>query len=303
MKKCYKLILLSVCIVLFTNVSLRAQTSSDWLSHLTIAQSMATTDQQALPAQFNVTFPKNQGAAFLINLGAKYDFASFSDGSVLSATAEYHRNSMVDSVQNNLQLGFSYSWRFAHSANGNNTYFLIVDPLYSWDGVAKTNNAETELLLTTKSILGDHLNLGRPTHWKNKAVTFFLSGYAGMQVQQVFPSDTTMPKGFKLRPVVKALASYAWNRHVDKSQAYNPNDPIIKIFIDYDLRKTIVNTTADGENFTHLLNTGVNYYFMTKPAQVSFGLSFVEGADYFSGMKAQQYFLATLNIALQPSAQ
>lgn len=265
----------------------------EWQKRLTIAQSMATSEQQALPAQFNVTFPKDKGASFLVNVGVNYQFTSIKASSLWAFTGEYHRNSMTDSAQNNIQLGLHGYLFLGGSNNGHSSYFLIIDPKYSWDGVARTNSAESNILFMPKWTM-DPFNIGKKSQWG--ATTFYLSLYAGTQVQQVFPSDTTTPKGFKLRPLVKGNASFSFNRHNANHKGYDDTNPLLTIFADYDQRKTIVNTTHDGENFTHMLNTGVNYFITTSPFTVSVGASFLEGADVFSGLKAQQYFLVSLNI-------
>jgi hypothetical protein len=251
-----------------------------------------------LPAQFNVTFPKSKGASFLINIGAAYDIPAPFKHSDFSVTGEYHRNSLTDSAQNNLQLGVSLTSRIWNHDHQKLTVFLVMDPKYSWDGIEKTNSAESNFLLTPKFKLGDHVNFGKPSDFNQNAQTLYISGYVGTQVQQVFASDTTQPKGFILRPLVKGLFSFAWNRRKDNSSKFDGNNPLVKLYFDVDWRRTFVNSTHDGEGFSHLFNTGVNYYLPTKGVKVSFGVSFVEGSDFFSGLKPQQYFLVSFNLSL-----
>jgi len=299
MKKTFKSLVVASAFIVAIASHTFAQTADstkktpEWQKRLTIAQSMATSEQQALPAQFNITFPKDKGASFLVNAGVNYQFTSLKASSLWAFTGEYHRNSMGDSAQNNLQLGLHGYLFLGDSKNGHSSYFLIIDPKYSWDGVAKTNSAESNILFMPKWTM-DPFNIGKKSQWG--ATTFYLAIYGGTQVQQVFPSDTTTPKGFKLRPLVKGNASFSFNRHNANNKGYDFTNPLLTIFADYDQRKTIVNTTHDGENFTHTLNTGINYFLTTSPLTISFGASFVEGSDVFSGLKSQQYFLVSLNI-------
>ncbi|MDB5091484.1 MAG: hypothetical protein JWR09_5478 [Mucilaginibacter sp.] len=265
---------------------------------LQIAQSMQTTDQQALPAQFNVTFPKDKRASFLINIGASYDIPVDWQLSTFAVSAEYHRNSLTDSAQNNFQFGVDYTKRIVNYDHQRFMLFLIADPKYSWDGIEKINSAESNFLLTPKFRAFGKVNIGKPSYLDSNAHTFYFSFYAGTQVQQVFASDTTSLKGFILRPLAKGLLSYAWNRYKDGSTDFDKTSPLIKIHVNYDVRRTVVNSTTNGERFSHLLNAGVNYFLPIKGPKVSFGVSFVEGSDYFSGLKSQQYFLASLNLAV-----
>jgi len=257
--------------------------------YVKIGQSTATSEQQSLPARFNITFPDHKGASYLVDIGVSIQDMPKVVNGLLSFIGEYHRNTLTDSVQNNLQLGIGFHKILFHFDGGNSTLFLIADPQYSWDGVAKKNSVQSNVLLTPHWRPGK-FHLGTPIQANDTSHTMLFSLFAGSQLQNVFPSDTTALHGFKLRVLSTGMASYSFNRHHDFE------NPLITIFASYSIRSAVINRVGDGEKWTHLLNTGINYVIAAKPLKISIGGSFVEGSDYFSGMKAQQYFLVSLNV-------
>jgi len=284
---------LLIALYLFITSNANAQTTtqkdSAWFKNLKIGQSMATSEQQALPAQFNITFPQHAPATYLINLGISADLGFSNPKFIAALTAEYHRNTLTDSMQNNLQLGIKLTKRFSYSADGNTSWFLILDPQYIFDDVAKQHSLATDLLATWKH-KGEGLHFGVRNIPSDGSTQYFLSLIGGTQLQQVFPSDTTTAKGFKIRPLAIGTASFSFDRKKDVT------DPLITIFATYAQRVAVVNTTNDGEKFSHFLNTGVSYVFVSTPVKASIGASYINGSDYFTGLKQQQYFLISLNI-------
>jgi hypothetical protein len=260
---------------------------SVWFKNLKIGQSMATSEQTALPAQFSITFPQHMPANFLVNAGISSDLGFSGKNDIFSLIAEYHRNTLTDSAQNNLQVGLKYTLNFDYSADNTANWIFIADPQYILDEVAKKHSLATDLLFSYR-------DNGTGFRWDANNIynstTFFVSLVGGTQVQQVFPSDTTEAKGFKLRPLLTGTLSYTFFRKQDAT------NPLITLAANYAQRVAVVNTTNDGEKWTHELNTSISYVLVANPVKVSLAASFITGADYFAGLKQQQYFLVSVNV-------
>lgn len=258
-----------------------------WFANLKIGQSMATSEQTALPAQFSITMPQHRPASYLVNVGISSDLGFSNTNRLISLVAEFHRNTLTDSVQNNLQIGIKGSFDFGYSTDNTSYWIFILDPQYILDQVAKTHSIASDFLLSWRSN-------GSGLHWGinniNPHSSYFFSLVGGTQVQQVFPSDTTQARGFKLRPLAIGTLSYSILRKSDAT------DPLVTLSATYAQRMTVVNSTNDGEKWTHELNTGISYVLVAKPIKVSIGASFINGSDYFAGLKQQQYFLISLNV-------
>jgi hypothetical protein len=260
--------------------------------NVTIGQSMATSDEQALPAQLTVTLPEDKPGSYLINIGTAIKFRPpfWKKIMITKVTAEFHRNTLTDSVQENWQFGLKTTIDLsAKQADTALHIYLIADPQYTVDRVALTNSLASNFLIT----LGKD---GGKFHWNannfgpNKHGAFIPAVLFGAQVQEVFAENTTAPSGFKFRPLAIANLSYVF---------FKPKsiiDPLIRIQTTYAQRISVVNRTADGEYWSHLFRAGIDYFFLLKPVKLSMGASFVNGSDQFAGLKQQQYFLLSLNL-------
>lgn len=269
------------------------KTKPGWFEqNVTIGQSMATTDQQQLPAQFTVTLPKDKGGSFLVDFGAgvKLKFLSTKQSIVSKFIAEYHRNTLTDSVQNNYQFGIKSTFDLDAKKEYQVLHkVIIIDPQYIVDRVNMQNSIASNFLLTWNSD-------GGPVNWNNNNYVFDRRGsivpsiLIGTQVQQVFAGDTTAPNGFKLRPLAIGNLSYLFFKK------NNQFDPVVRLLVAYSQRIAAVNDTHDGEKWTHLFRAAADYYIMLKPVKLSVGVSFINGSDMFAGLKQQQYFLLSLNL-------
>jgi len=79
-------------------------------------------------------------------------------------------------------------------------------------------------------------------------------------------------------------------------KAKNEFDPVVRLLADYTQRISAINHTNDGEKWTHLFRTEVDYYILLKPVKLSVGAEFLNGSDLFAGLKQQQYFLLSVNL-------
>jgi hypothetical protein len=285
------LLLFAFLAIMHPDARAQSEGKTNWFSqNVSIGQSMATAEQQALPAEFTITLPQHAPASYLINVGTNIDLSSLSSTKNITAfTAEFHRNTLTASQQNNLQLGFNGTWKLAEGPGMHTSYFLIYDPQYILDQVAKQHSFATDLLFTWRT-KGSALNWDADNLSHDHKRFLKVSILTGSQFQEVFPSDTTTAKGLKIRPLIIGNAAYTFLKGKDITA------PLVKIYTTYTQRVAAVNTTHDGEKYSHMFKAGVDYYLLAKPAKVSIGASFLNGSDYFTGLKQQQYFLISFNI-------
>lgn len=259
-------------------------------THVTIGQSMTTAELTSQPAQFQITIPKNQGTSYLIDIGSSIRLDSKSNSLISKITVEYHRNTLTDQAQNNLEAGYTGTWRFA-SAN-KVSYFLIFDPKFVLDQVNANHSIASNLLFTWTNRKAHKLHWNTNTYLdEDKKNSIFISLFFGAQVQQILSGDQSNVTGFILRPLYTGTASYSLN-HADPD-----HNPYLTWSTTYTGRDDAVNETSAKEGYTHLLKTGVDFYLMYKPLKLSVGASFNYGSDPLQGLKQQQYWLISLNIA------
>jgi len=269
-------------------VKKKKPTAFDFGKQVSISQSTATSEQQQQPAQFLLTMPQKGKSSYLIDAGVSVDFSKQFKGFPLATLImEYHRNTLVDSVQNNFQVGLKGTFTLHSSHSGDQNFYLITTPKYIIDQVLKEHSLASDFLFTFDNY-GDGIkwNTGNyDSDYKHvlKPVLLF-----GTQVQQVFASDTTAPKGFILRPLVTGSLSYAFLR--------TRYDPAVLLSLTYTQRFAVINQTISRERFTHLFKAGADYFIITQPVKLSIGVAFTDGADPLQGLKQQQYYLVSINV-------
>lgn len=289
MKKLSCLCILCTCFV----VTLYAQATTglkQWfINNVKVANSMQTLDLSEQPAQFQLTLPEHKTNSYLINAAVAVLLNNNTSLNYVSGlNVEYHRNTLTDAVQNNLSAGYGYKWRFANG--GATDYFMTGDVQYVYDGMSVTNSLAGTFLFTLFRD-GKSLNWNTNNFRLNNRLLFNLAPFAGVQVQEAFKSKQKGNQGFMLRPEFRVHALMAFCKRQGP-----PFNKLLALFCNYTGRDDVANSTSVKENYTQLLQTGINYYLAYFPFEVSVGASFNEGSDPLHGLASQQYWQISVNV-------
>ena len=287
----FLLLLLSITTVSY------GQVTKSWFDRaVIIGQSMEIiTDGKQDPAQFQLTFPHKDTASYLINAGVSILLGK-SNGFKSTLTGEYHRNTNADSAQNNFQFGYTYNTRFLKGGIDRADHYIYGDIKYVYDGIDIKNSIAANFLYTWVADQAA-ININANNFSKNKKTSFYLSPFIGPQIQHVFSAANDSAKGFILRPVVSLSASFAINRIPDSVNQRSQPQPLISFSASYTGRKDIVNSSKVPEGYTQLFKAEADYYIITKPVKLSLGISYLTGSDPIQGLKKQQFWIVSFNIA------
>ena len=107
---------------------------------------METAELKEEPAQFQITLPNDGSSSWLINLGVSIKVKSKSPNWLAKTTIEYHRNTLTDEEQNNLEVGYSFTYQFPVSSGVE--HFLTGDLKYVYDDIKSKNSIASNLLYT-----------------------------------------------------------------------------------------------------------------------------------------------------------
>ncbi len=284
MKKCFFLIA-----VLLTSVEVSFAQQKTWFDKITIGQSMETAEQTKEPAQFQLTLPKKDSASWLTNIGLSYKLGSNSHSLLSKLTTEYHRNTVIDKKQNNLMLGYSYTWQFDKKVNNKNVWFSVGDLKYVYDGIEIKNSFAANILLTFSNDDSRFLHWNANKYYGGVKRSIFLSLFGGLQIQDVFNAKSDSAKGLILRPTFTSSLIYDFNDIKDTSTN-------VRLSISYTGRKDAINNTKNlDEGYTQLLKAGLEVFLLKKPLKISIGASFNYGSDPLKGLKDQQFWLLSFN--------
>lgn len=277
---------------------------NSFFQKLEIRQSFGSAGAKNAPARFQLTLPKNEDASYLIDAGLGIPLVEVRIGNALNMNGkivgEYHRNTLIDEEQHTWQTGFSSTFRTRVKRNSSGTSFtqLYFTPTIKYSrNLVDTANA---LLFTVDFIpfrSGEKgINLNTYTIRGSRNLIQLLSIMPGIEFQNNFSAKSDVNNGTILRPLFKAQYLLAGNKKRTPAIEMISPEKTWEASIDYIIRYAVINSTLTGEEFTNMLRTGVDYYFLTSPVSLSFGFSFNYGSDPLQGLKKQHFYLATLSL-------
>lgn len=236
------------------------------------------------PAHLLLSLPSSGRSNWLVDAGISTRFAPLSGRhGLFSMVGEFHRNTLIDSVQYNWQLGLNYAYLHP-KAPGKFALSWTANLKYVRDVVDTTHSIATTLSLGFYRS-GKNFNLGRPAYSADFKHTYQIDPSVQVHYQQYLGNDTH--SGAIVRPLLDLAVSYSWNG--ERLAGHNPPKKF-EIAFDYANRYAVLNKTGNGERYSKLLRTGVNYYFLnTKSSTVSIGTSYNRGSDPLNGLKDQNF--------------
>ncbi|SIT20191.1 hypothetical protein SAMN05421786_108213 [Chryseobacterium ureilyticum] len=258
--------------------------SAFW-KHILISESMETAEKKEKPAQFMLTFPKNAPSSWLINLGVGYKWDSSETG-ISKIMLEYHKNTLTEKKQDNLQVGYGLVEKL--TPNASSALYINADGRYVYDAVGTKNSLASTVLFSWYKRGEKGLNLNTETRFNKGKRELMLTLYGGTQIQGIFNAKDKDAKGFIIRPLYVLGAQYQFMNESGK--------PFIRLSLDYTGRVDAVNTSEYKEDYTDLFKAGADIFIVNEPVNISIGGSFNYGSDPMKGLAEQQFWLVSLNI-------
>jgi hypothetical protein len=258
---------------------------TDFFKRLKIGQSMETTDERGEPAQAVVTFPEDGTDSYLVNLGLLYTINP-KRKLISKVKAEYHKNTLTDKEQDNIEVGYQTTWNL-RKIDSNNYLFFIFDPKYVYNGVT-INNAVASNVLFSWYKDNSQFNINTKNYIdKKKSIFYKPSLFIGTQLQHNFKSENEDLEGFIMRPLASASLSISLLRKKKEFMKYS---------ILYTGREDVINNTKAEEGYTKLLKTGLEIFIPNNTLEVSLGVSYNKGSDPIKGLADQKYWLLSFNV-------
>jgi hypothetical protein len=294
--------------VLLCGSSLIAQEKTSSMSRffeaLELRQSFGSAGTRNAPVRFQLTIPKHEETSYLIDGGLGIPVVNFKIGEALTMdgklVGEYHRNTLIDEEQHNWQTGLSGTLRTNIKRNRAETKFSqwYFTPTLKFS--RNLRDTASAVLFNMDAIpfrSGDKgLNLNTYTIRGNRKLIQLLAINPGVEFQYNVSAQNQRDEGTVLRPLLKFQYLLAGNRLKESPIEMIVPDKTWEASLDYTARYAVVNSTAMEEEFTQLLKAGVDYYLLTRPLRISFGVSFNYGSDPAQGLKKQHFYLATFSL-------
>ncbi|MDR1756881.1 MAG: hypothetical protein LBR65_08010, partial [Culturomica sp.] len=92
-------------------IILSAYSQEKFIDGFTLRQSFQSRDERAEPAVLAFTKPKDKAESWLLNAAIGYNFLHNKDiDLILDGFFEYHKNTLIEKIQDNWQIGISSEW-------------------------------------------------------------------------------------------------------------------------------------------------------------------------------------------------
>lgn len=301
-----KFILIAGALLLTKSLAAQEQPSSvsRFLDRLELRQSFGSAGTRNSPVRFQITIPRHEETSFLIDGGVGIPVTNFKIGNSLTMEGkiigEYHRNTLIDEEQHNWQTGLSGTLRTNIKRNSARTTFRQWSFTPTLKFSRNLRDTASALLFNMDAIpfrSGDKgLNLNTYTVRGNRKLIQLFALNPGIEFQHNFSARQDDNNGTILRPLIKFQYALAGNRLKESPVEMISPDKTWEASFDYTARYAVLNSTGVEEDFTQLMKAGLDYYLLTRPLRISFGVSFNYGSDPALGLKKQHFYLATFSL-------
>lgn len=279
----------------FGQVKDTSSREAPFFSKFQLRQSFQVPDMQQNPALLELTIPATGRASWLVDAAAALTLGRLSTNSFTSKlVGEFHRNTLVDSLQYNYQVGYNWSW-FKRKGDYVFTPVWTGNFKYIRDRVDSSHSIAVTINFALYRSGKNSFNLARPAYIADEKYTYQFTPSIEVQYQQILASDK-QATGAIVRPLLDLSGSFAINKKKVKGKA---PQKLIELSANYVNRYAIVNNTGNGEGYTKLLKTGLSYYLLnTGNSSVSLGGSYNLGSDPLNGLKDQRFWQFCLQVQL-----
>lgn len=286
-----------------------SQLEIEWsgFDNFSIRNSFQTTKNASLPAELNISLPKDDEQSYLVNLGISYGImmknldtsSSFPGRHNLSTTFEWHRNSLSRNEQNYLSCGLLSEWTVLNTINQKVKISPHVITKFAFNNNA-LNNAKSLSFYQYYTLFGynpDTVKKGAlyyilPQDMFIGDSNFFYYNYylfCGFEYNNFINVEDGFNKGsygtllgmftFILRPFPSLL-----NRKLE-------------LQVDYAYRQNIFDN-VEIIKINRIFVFNANYIFVEKPVNIQFGVSYTKGDDPTITLYNQDIWKLALKVKL-----
>ncbi len=293
--KCWVLLIILVCAAF----SVRSQDS--FLDRFTLRQSFQSTNARAEPAIFTFTKPKEKEASWLLNAAVGYNLLKNNSAVLrLNPYFEYHKNTLIDRMQNNWQVGLSSEWQSRDFTQKQWSPIFITAIKYNEDKIKKNTSFQGNLFFTPlfKGKAMDPLYFWIPNNTSNfgRAFQFSYTPYIGLENENRINTEIEASSGNIYRAVFRITSEvslFPQNEQLRGKFMFN---------VDWQYRNNFRETVADLTATEHkYFTTSFNYTFFSdndgsKSAKI--GLDYTNGENPTRNFEQQSFYAISLKVKL-----
>lgn len=291
----------SILSLLFVGFTLSAYSQDKFIDRFTLRQSFQSKNDKAEPAVFTFTNPKDKDESWLLNAAIGYNLLK-SSNSVLTLDPyfEYHKNTLIDKIQDNWQAGISSEWQSRDLSQKKWSPIFITAIKYNEDKIKKNTSFQGNIYFTPlfKGKAKDPKYFWIPNNTSDfgKLFQFSYSPYVGLENENRLKTEKDSSAGNIYRAlfrVTSTISLFPKNEKLKGKFEFN---------IDWQYRNNFSESVKDLTKTEHkILTTSFNYTFFSaddgkKSAKI--GLDYTNGENPTKNFEQQSFYAVSLKIKL-----
>ncbi|HSI76514.1 MAG TPA: hypothetical protein VK957_11475 [Lunatimonas sp.] len=293
-----KSLLLSLLLVC---VALTARSQDGFLDRFTLRQSFQSRNARAEPAIFTFTKPREKEASWLLNAAIGYNLLKNSTSDLtLNPYVEYHKNTLIDRMQDNWQAGVSSEWQSRDLSQKPWTPIFITALKYNEDKIKNNTSFQGNLYFTPlfKGKAMDPLYFWIPNNTSNfgRAFQFTYTPYIGLENENRINTEIEASSGHIYRAVFRITSEISLFPQNEQWRGK------FEFYLDWqyrnNFRETVTDlTAADHKYFT----SSFNYTFFSEDdgnKSAKIGLDYTNGENPTRNFEQQSFYAISLKVKL-----
>lgn len=282
-------------------VAFTARSQDSFLDRLTLRQSFQSRNARAEPSIFTFTKPKEKQASWLLNAAIGVNLLKSSNAVLtLDPYFEYHKNTLIDRVQDNWQVGISSEWQSRDFTQKQWSLIFITAIKYNEDKI-KNNTSFQGNLYFTPLFKGKAMNpvyFWIPNNTSNfgRAFQFSYTPYIGLENENRINTETDTSSGDIYRAIFRITSEvslFPQNEQMRGKFEFNVDWQYRNNF-----RETVTDLTATEHKY---FTSSFNYIFFsendgTKSAKI--GLDYTKGENPTRNFEQQSFYAISLKVKL-----
>jgi hypothetical protein len=285
----------------FVGYALVGYSQDKFFDRLTLRQSFQSKNDKAEPAVFTFTKPKDKDESWLLNAAIGFNLLK-SGNSVLTLDPyfEYHKNTLIDKVQDNWQFGISSEWQSRNLSQKKWSPIFIASIKYNEDQIKKNTSFQGNIYFTPlfkgKAKNPKYFWIPNNTSDFGNVFQFSYSPYIGFENENRLKTKDDSSAGNIYRALFRVTSTVSLFPKSEKLKGK------FEFYIDWQYRNNFSESVENLTKTEHkFLTTSFNYtFFSTKDGKkaAKIGLDYTNGENPTKNFEQQSFYAISLKVKL-----
>ncbi|AKH95209.1 hypothetical protein [Elizabethkingia anophelis] len=284
-----------------TLLSLSAYCQEKFFDRFTLRKSFESKNDKAEPAAFTFTKPKDKDDSWLLNAALGYNLlANSSANLILDPYIEYHKNTLIDKIQDNWQAGVSSEWQSNDMSRSNWSPIFITAVKYNEDKVKKNTSFQGNIYFTplfkNKGNKPAYFWIPNNTTDFGKVFQFSYSPYIGFENENRIKTENDSSSGSIYRGLFRITATLTLFPKYEKLRDK------FEFNFDWQYRNNFSESVADLTKKDHkFMTAGFNYNFWVddvRKRSAKIGIDYTKGENPTKNFEQQEFYAVSLKVKL-----